>query len=537
MAAGSPSDNALPAWMASFRAGLLLLGGYFLIHALLRLLLLPNLEVDQVEQLVYTQSLEWHYGLGQPPLYTWLLWALERLLGPGQASQLLLKYALLLAALLWYRAAADRILGDGRLGLAAVLSLLLLYQFGWKFHHGVTHTALLTAACAASFWCFLRLVEGGATRHYAALGLALGVGALAKYGFLGFAFAGLAAGLAQPAIRRRLVDGRILVTAAVALAVALPYAAVFLAQGGSLAAEVGSRAGGSGGGLEGVATGLAALAGASLEFLSPWILFVAVLFPRTFLRLPHAPAPAGAVDWQRYLRDFLLAVLILLAVLVPLLGVQDFKARWMHPFLLLAPLYLLARSRCAGYAGTGRSVRAWRRLLAATLAVSVLVLALRLATAVVGPPLCGNKCRDFVPFPELASALAGAGFSAGTVIAGDEHIAGNLRPVFSSSRFLVAQFFDRYRAPVRGDRGGCLIIWDARDSEAAPAPLVRVAEAEAGGPIPWDQSVAASFDVGLNEWRERYPRWRDPGLADADGRALAFRWRYHLFTEGLGDCH
>jgi hypothetical protein len=54
-------------------------GAAFLIAS--RLLLSPAISWDHSEQLVWSQQLAWGYG-PQPPLYTWLQWAVGQVLGP-----------------------------------------------------------------------------------------------------------------------------------------------------------------------------------------------------------------------------------------------------------------------------------------------------------------------------------------------------------------------------------------------------------------------------------------------------------------------
>ena len=64
-------------------------------QVLLRLALSPALDMDEAEQIVWSQHLAWGYGV-QPPLYTWLQWGVNRLLGGQSVLALsLLKHSLL----------------------------------------------------------------------------------------------------------------------------------------------------------------------------------------------------------------------------------------------------------------------------------------------------------------------------------------------------------------------------------------------------------------------------------------------------------
>src|SRR5262245_45301744 len=86
--------NALTSVLSSPSGFLLLLGGYFVLQIVLRLIISNTADLDESEQLLATQQLQWGYG-PQPPLYTWLLFPLVKLLGPGILPLALLKNALL----------------------------------------------------------------------------------------------------------------------------------------------------------------------------------------------------------------------------------------------------------------------------------------------------------------------------------------------------------------------------------------------------------------------------------------------------------
>jgi len=53
-----------------------------LAHVAMRLLASPALKWDEAEQILWTQELALGYG-PQPPLYTWLQWAMNQVFGPA----------------------------------------------------------------------------------------------------------------------------------------------------------------------------------------------------------------------------------------------------------------------------------------------------------------------------------------------------------------------------------------------------------------------------------------------------------------------
>ena len=65
------------------RCAIWLLGGlllYFSLQMVMRLFTSQSAELDEAEQLLWTQDLRWGYG-PQPPLYSWLQWVLFEVFG------------------------------------------------------------------------------------------------------------------------------------------------------------------------------------------------------------------------------------------------------------------------------------------------------------------------------------------------------------------------------------------------------------------------------------------------------------------------
>ena len=127
----------------------------------MRLSLSDNLPQDDVTSNILAQTLAPGYVLKQPPLYEWLLWSVQRLIGPTLPSFLILKYGLLTATFGFLYLLAKRVFADQRWAALAALSPLLLYHIGWNLHEGVTQTMALICAVAASTWAFMRLAERG----------------------------------------------------------------------------------------------------------------------------------------------------------------------------------------------------------------------------------------------------------------------------------------------------------------------------------------------------------------------------------------
>jgi hypothetical protein len=426
-----------------------LLAAYLALHFTLRLTLSGTVGTDDVAEAIFAQSLEWSYYPRQPPLYTWLVWGAFKAFGVGIASLALVRYAAVALAYLFLYLSARRLLADPRLAALSAFSLSLIFEIGWSVHEGVTNTVLLTAACAGTFYAFVRVAESGSLAAYLGLGAALGIGLLSKYGYFVFAVSLLAAALMQRPTRRRVLDPRMGLSLLLAAAIVAPY----LVRGfeGGAFEDVFRGAMTQRDSVPywpGVASGLATLVEAAVLFLSPlWLILLAV-FPRAVVRGSGAAAgaaspPAAAVaalDARRLLEHFFLAALAIIVLGILAADVTSFKSRWMHPGLILFPLYFFCRVEKAGF-DAGHV----RRYSLALVAVVALVIAFRVAQASVGPPLC-DRCRLWMPYPELAEQIADAGFTRGTIVAADEHIAGNFRVRFPDSR-VVSVGYDFYVPP------------------------------------------------------------------------------------------
>ncbi len=458
----APSLSSLDPWSFGRFAAFLAL--YCVVHFVLRVSLSETIGVDDAIEGVFTQSLAPGYDPRQPPLYTWLLWLVQRVTGPSLISFLILKYGLLSATFLLYYRIAQRLFGDTRYASLTAWSLLLLYQIGWNLHEGVTQTQVLMLACTATLYTFLQASDRGTAWAYMLLGLAVGAGLLAKLSFGAF-LACLAVGsLLTPRFRQTLLSPRLLISLATAAAVVSPYAAWLFTGTTELDTVFRSAVGNSNatGYLPRVGKGLLSAIVTSLGFLSPLLPILLLLFPRGLLR--NAAPPDLDNDIQRLIGFMLLTGLTLLILGVVLAGVGEYKERWLHPFLLVAPLYFFCRVR-----GADPTVGRIRIYLAVVIGICALVVGLRTAHLVVGPPLC-NKCRPLVPYAKLADALAQAGFATGTIVVRNGNTAGNLRAAFPGARIYVLNnpTYDPPAAPADPGRR-CLVVWPIkRDQDGFP---------------------------------------------------------------------
>lgn len=512
-----------PAFPAPARAVVAVLLGWCVLHLALRIALIDVMEVDHVEQAVAAQGLAVSYGPKQPPLYTWLQLGANRLLGVGQGAFVALKYALIAVFLVAYYGAARRMGMARDVAALAVGSLSLLYQIGWKFHFGVTHTLLLSVAVALAPFALARGAARPGPWTAASVGAALGLGLMAKYGFAAYVIAFVAATATVPALARAWTPGRVAIAVLAAGAVASPIAWFVLTRldtvSGVFNATMTAEAD------AGVFAGLTALVLATLGFLAPLVLVVAAVYPRVFVaRVPHAgtaesgPSPA---DWDRWFAVFHAVIAVMLLALVLVGGVDRFKERWMHPFLLLVPMWWSLRAGALYTAARRRR----RIMLGIVVGWSAFVVGYRVALDTIGPPLCSG-CRQFTPYEVLETAIAPRSARFVSFLAEEEHLAGNLKVRFPDK----AVFTPVYPGlgPARFGMvhaGACALVW--RGEDPVPPPALR-ADLAARFETRWPEGgTSIRVRVPLADWRRRFPRW------EADEGEAAFAWRFAI-VEGCG---
>ncbi|HEY6656844.1 MAG TPA: hypothetical protein VI038_08445 [Methyloceanibacter sp.] len=71
------------------------------------------------------------YQVRNPPLYEWLLWAVQQLVGPGPLSYLILRYSLIASTGILFTVALLHTVASARVAAAFSLSLVLFFWFGW----------------------------------------------------------------------------------------------------------------------------------------------------------------------------------------------------------------------------------------------------------------------------------------------------------------------------------------------------------------------------------------------------------------------
>ncbi len=310
--------------------GLLLFAAVWITHLAYASLAPP---VDLIEQLLWSGSLEWGY-YKHPPLPTWLMWLATKLLGSSALTAYALGAACTLGAMALLWQLLVRLRGHTHAAVALCAVLCITYYNGrlYYFNH---NTVLLFFSTLSAVLCW----QAFSTRRlgwWIALGLALGLGALAKYQMAITVLSVLAFAAQQRAWRDPLHRVGVLLCGLVALLVFAPhiawlpghdFAPIAYAMGSSLGVELD--------GWRRVGNSLGWLLDQVFNRALPALILL-YLVARTCRALPSAAAPRRGGDSARAL---LLAWGAVPLLFMPLLGIfsgAELQLQWGTPFLLFA---------------------------------------------------------------------------------------------------------------------------------------------------------------------------------------------------------
>jgi len=257
------------------------------------------------------------------------------------------------------------------------------------------------------------------------------------------------------------------------------------------------------------AIGLGLALYAPFGFLFPLVVILLVGFPRIvpqgWAALKHGMRPRdwerSAPDWRLLLLHMTIGGFLFLILGALLTGATHYLERYMHPFFVLTPLWLLALVE-----RTGNGDRKVKVLAGVILVATLLVVPLRAYDLMnsMGPQ-CG-KCRLGIPYDGLADALRARGVRSGTLITSNRDDAGNLRRLFPKAR-IVSLGYPVYAPPIRAKDSAetGAVVWRAtkgrKPPKGAAAEIARTGASLVGSPqevrVPWASFGSDSTD---REW-------------------------------------
>lgn len=434
----------------------ILFGLYFILSIAVRLILPNSLTLDEAEQALFSQY--WLAGYGpQPPFYNWVQNAFVDLLGISLFSLTLPKFTMLFLAYLFFGLAVREL--DGRPGFVTmgVMSLLTLPQVSYMPQQDLTHTVAVLMATSLLFYGLFRTINRADWQGYAILGIAIGIGTISKYNFVLLPAATVVAVFCDRGWRPRLFDPRVLLTAAAAILIVLPHALwlagnVELATAGTIGKMVEANAPQ---GIVRILRAIGSLVLACLAFGALTVVIFVIAFRRDFRR-----SWIIGDRWTRLLGLTMLVSLAGVVIVILVAGTTKITERWLDPYLLVLPLYLLLKLDRAG-SDVSRSLARFLPIFLVIMLVTLLALPGKTLTA----GLTDGYTRINYPFASVAAVLKAEGEPT-LIVAGGMHLAGNMRLQFPGVPVLDAG------QPVAGFpkpeamKGPILVVWI--DNDAPP---------------------------------------------------------------------
>ncbi|HET7626273.1 MAG TPA: glycosyltransferase family 39 protein [Verrucomicrobiae bacterium] len=442
----------MPRFLASPRNFYILIGGYFLLQILLRLIASGTTDLDESEQLLATQQLALGYG-PQPPLYTWLQFPLIRIFGANVFALALLKDILLFGIYAMTYRNARLVTRDHWRSVIASISLLFIPEIAWESQRDLTHSVLVTLLATATFFAFLKLRENRQLRWYFAFGIFLALGVLSKYSFAIFAIALLVAALTIPTSRRIVWNWRMLLALAICFVLLAPHL-IWAAHHTDWVMSTSKKLGMSANswprailaGLANMFTGFGTHVGLLV------VLFVIACWKSRGKKNSDASMPDGAKTIARGL----LVMLVLLVAGIFIFKVTGFKDRWFLPLCVWVPILLVTIFESRLTAGRMRALASIAGMIA--LVISILIPARVWFSEQIGFTQAINA-----PFDLLAREIRRNDDAFAGVIAINNWVGGNLKKEFPKKIVFTPRIF--LKPDLRaGDE--CLLVWDApRDAE------------------------------------------------------------------------
>jgi lipopolysaccharide core galacturonosyltransferase RgtA len=452
---------------------------YFALSAAVRIALPNGLTLDEAEQSFFSQF--WRLGYGpQPPFYNWLQNAVDAVAGISLTALTLPKFIMLLLSYVFYGMAAKQI--DARPGFAslAMLSLLMLPQLSYMPQQDLTHTVAVLMATSLFLYGLFRALTRGDWQAFLIVGIATGIGCISKYNFVLLPAAALIAIASDRYWRAKLFDFRLILTIAVAAAIVLPHALwladhVGLASSGTLSKMAAS---GAPNGFGRIVKAVSSLLVACLAFGG---LAVAVLGLAN--RRHFGTALAMSDPWTRLLGRIMLFSLAGVVAVIIATGTTKITERWLDPYLLVLPLWLLIKFERAG--ADARSVL---RKLVPVFAVIMAITLLSVPGKALLAGVTGSYSRINQPIADIGAVLRSEAAPA-LILADSQHLAGNMRLQFPSAE--VQRLEDWRDALASPPVGPILLVWGAGDGQNVAPPDEIDAILQARGEAP---SVAGHLE-------------------------------------------
>ena len=314
-------------------------------------------------------------------MYSWISWGTFQIFGTGLFALTLLKYTLITLTFWLTWLVSGQLFQHLQTRYIATFSYLLMPSFAWHMHQGFTHTILLGFGIILTLRALLLLKENNSIRNYLYFGLALGIGLMAKYSFLLFMVPLLLSAITIASFRKIIINQKIFLSIGIFILVIGPhvywpaqhYQELFLSIDQKLIVTSDNLL------LDRVKS-VGQFASTAIAFTTPLSLIFLI---NSWKKIFNIDKQAKNDDSSLLLNRFYMIIIALVILLAIFVSMPHFKIRWLHPLMMVFPLWILASIE--RQALLSKSVMRW--FTGITVIFTVLILLIRITQVTIGPDL------------------------------------------------------------------------------------------------------------------------------------------------------
>lgn len=406
---------------------LLFLIGYFTVIVLIRLMVSPTATLDETEQIICSKFFAWGYYT-QPPLYTWLQMLVFKFLDTSILGLAILKFFILFLAYIYVYKIALLLTGNETKAILSSLSLMLFPRVIWESQIELIHTVLLTTATAITIYYFFKiLLKKVSVIDFVFLGIAIGIGFLAKYNYVLVITSLVITALLVTDYRKIFLDKRLLISIIIVTVMVLPHFFWFINNLDIATAETVEKMTRLNDKNHLIQTlgGLATLFTAVIAFLTPfWCVFI-LLFRKD-------------TKWTRNNETLALVLYISISIIILTLlilsgHVSKIKGRWLQPYLIFCPILFFTQIELKDWKQNTKTY-----LKAIMLAAVIVIIATLFRTY--GSDFRKKPSKTNYPYEKIANILKEKIDEQTVIYTKDQMLGGNLLLLLPDANVIVPPF-------------------------------------------------------------------------------------------------
>ncbi len=469
--------------------------GFSIVFAAIQLLSSSTLTLDSA---VTVENVQRHlaggYQLRNPPLFDWMYYFAQSVLGEGILPHTLLRYVFFAAIGILHYVAFRQVGCERRMAAAFSYSLIFFIWMASDFHYHYTHSLPLFVIGLAAWVTAVAYVDRPRASLGALLGLLIGFGTIAKWSFLLPVAGVLCAFLFDRRARAALLDRRSLLILVLAIVPLIPVALWLGRVDGNVASVVHNRlVGSSAPYAERALQAIREYLESMVLYLLPWPIFVG-LIGTLARRRETVPQPVHA-NGRLAVAATLWTVGLGLAG-VTALGVTNMGTRYMFPVLLTAPIAMAAW--IAVRVDDRQFAEATIRTATVVMIVAVVI---RFWSFHILDGYLPENTEQRIPYAALTEELTASGFGSAQFITPSERDAGNLIAHMPEARAVAlnslrAESPPADQLPVRP----CVAIWRGSLEGSSTRPELP----------PQPESIAALAGTGAGPVDDIFVDWPRP---------------------------